>query len=485
MMSCTRRLERARAANSSASIDRRGRRAIGALLIALLAGLVAAPSAAAATADWPAFLAGPAHSSANADTTFTAANATSLTRQWTFTPDPPSTVDQPGGGFDASPVVADGMVFIGGLNGILYALDESTGDVVWQHMLGWVPDLSCYADGITATATVAPDPTTGDPTVYAAGGSGKLFALDAATGTVLWKTTIFTPSATQNDYYQWSSPTVANGKVYVGIASMCDHPLVRGGVRSFSQTDGSHVAAWYGVPKGQTGATVWSSVAATPKAVFVTTGNGEEGTPNEPYEDSIVKLDPTTLRLLGSYTVPTKQVVADGDFGASPTLFSADGTRMVGACNKNGVFYALRADTLKLAWKRRVAQPTTTSIPTCVSSAVWDGARLFVAAAQTTIGGNPYRGSIRRLDPATGTPVWQRGLTARVIGNPTSNGSGVIAVPLWDPGTYDPGVELIDASANTDLNHISKGKVFAQPVFADGYLFVAGETSTLTAYTPT
>jgi outer membrane protein assembly factor BamB len=445
--------------------------------------VVAQPASAVSSTDWPAFLADAAHSSTNADPTFTPANATSLRQVWTFKPKASATL--PSGGFDASPVVSDGLVFIGGINGILYAIDESSGKVAWQHQLGWVPALTCYADGITATATVAPDPATGKPTVYAAGGSGKLFAFDAASGTLLWRKRIFTPSTTENDYYQWSSPTVANGKVYIGIASMCDDPLVRGGIRSFDQPSGNPVAAWYGVPAGQTGATVWSSVAATPDAVYVTTGNGPAGTPNVAYEDSIVKLDPTTLQLLGSFTVPSNQLTDDSDFGASPTLFSADGTQMVGACNKNGTFYALDAATMSLEWQAQVAKPTkpTEPIPTCVSSAVWDGTRLFVAGAQTTIGGAGYRGSVRELDPATGDLVWARGLSARVIGNPSTNGT-VLAVPMWDPLTYSPGVELIDPSTGTDLNHISVVKEFAQPTFADGYLFVAGETSTLSAYTP-
>jgi polyvinyl alcohol dehydrogenase (cytochrome) len=463
----------------------RGLAVAGGLALAVAASLLAPlPAGAVASAEWPAFLAGRLHASTNADATFTTANATSLTPAWTFTAPKPTVLGQPGGGFDASPVVADGMVFIGGLNGILYALDETNGHLVWKHMLGWVPKLSCYADGITATATVAADPTSGKPTVYAAGGSGKLFAIDAGSGTVLWKKRIFKPSATENDYYQWSAPTVANGKVYIGVSSMCDQPLVRGGVRSFSQTDGSHVAAWYGVPKGQTGATVWSSVAATPKAVYVTTGNGEEGTPNRYYEDSIVKLNPTTLKLQASFTLSPDEIVPDGDFGASPTMFKAGTTRMVGACNKNGIFYALTAGTLTPVWERRIAAKTTTEIPTCVSSAVWDGSRLFVAAAKTTIDGTPYRGSIRELDPATGMPVWETGLGGKVIGNPSLNGADVLGVPMRDSPAYTRGVQLIDATDGSPLAFADDGKVFAQPVFADGHLFVANETSKLSVFTP-
>ncbi len=458
-----------------------------ALLCALVATLtvplvVAQPAGAVSSTDWPAFLADPAHSSTNASTAITPDTVGTLRSAWTYTPDAPTFPGQPGGGFDASPVVADGFVYIGGLNGILYALDESTGTVAWSRMLGYVPALSCYAAGITATATVAPDPTTGLPTVYAAGGSGKLYALNAASGKVLWAKNVMKSSTTENDYYQWSSPTVANGKVYIGFASMCDDPLVRGGVRAYDQASGTRLATWYGVPAGQTGATVWSSVAATAKAVYVTTGNGPLDQPSQYSDNSIVKLDPTTLKRLARWRVPASEDIADGDFGASPTLFTADGTPMVGACAKNGIFYALRADTLALVWERQVSVPTTGAIPTCSSSAVWDGSRLFVAASQTTIDGADARGSIRELNPATGTPVWETPLPGAVTGNPTLDGAGVLAVPMWDTAQGTNGVQLVDADTGTLLRLFKKWKVFAQPTFADSYLFVAGATSSLSAY---
>ena len=37
------------------------------------------------------------------------------------------------GGFKASPIVVDGMVFIGGVNGIFYALDAASGALLWQY----------------------------------------------------------------------------------------------------------------------------------------------------------------------------------------------------------------------------------------------------------------------------------------------------------------------------------------------------------------
>ena len=46
------------------------------------------------------------------------------------------------------------------------------------------------------------------------------------------------PSTTVNDSYAWASPTLANGRVYVGISSACDAPFVRGAVKAYDQQTG-------------------------------------------------------------------------------------------------------------------------------------------------------------------------------------------------------------------------------------------------------
>ena len=48
----------------------------------------------------------------------------------------------------------------------------------------------------------------------------------------------------------------------------------------------------------------------------------------------------------------------------------------------------------------------------CSAAAIWDGTYLYMAGDPTTINGVSYRGSVRRIDPATGAFLWQRGLAA-------------------------------------------------------------------------
>src|SRR5580700_1129493 len=38
------------------------------------------------------------------------------------------------GGFKASPIVVDGIAYIGGVNGYFYALDAASGALIWQYL---------------------------------------------------------------------------------------------------------------------------------------------------------------------------------------------------------------------------------------------------------------------------------------------------------------------------------------------------------------
>jgi outer membrane protein assembly factor BamB len=71
-------------------------------------------------------------------------------------------------------------------NGRFYAIREKTGNVAWSRDVGHVTAKTCSAAGFISTATIAPDPTTGKPTVYVYGASSYLYAMNAATGLDVW-----------------------------------------------------------------------------------------------------------------------------------------------------------------------------------------------------------------------------------------------------------------------------------------------------------
>ncbi|MDX6325448.1 MAG: hypothetical protein QOK15_1802 [Nocardioidaceae bacterium] len=429
--------------------------------------------------DWAAYLHGPQHTSyAPGETRITPANVGNLKQRWRFRPDLPTAADQPDPYLYASPAVADGVVYVGSNNGYFYKLSLTTGAVLAKRFLGYQPPLTCHQQGVVSSATVAPDPADGRDTVYIASPDGYLYALRPGDLSTKWRSLVDPPSATVNDYFNWSSPTVANGHIYLGSASNCDDPLTRGAIVSYDQATGRELARYYTVPQGLVGGGVWTSVAvASDGTVYSTTGTEVPNSP-DPYESvSIVHLD-ATLKRLGVYTIPKTEIRFDSDFGASPVLFGG----LVGACNKNGIFYAIDRTSMTLRWKRVIGAPAGGGIQ-CSASAAYDGSYLYVAGTPTTIGGTAFRGSIRRLDPATGKVLWARGLPNSSMETPTVDGAGVLTVGTWDKTSTPNAAYLLDASTGKILRTLNTGgRSFSPSIFADGWLLTTNVTDGLRAY---
>jgi len=206
----------------------------------------------------------------------------------------------------------------------------------------------------------------------------------------------------------------------------------------------------------------------------------------------VVRLDGRTLQKIGIWTVPVAEQTYDSDFGASPTLFTATvhgiKTKLVGVCNKNGKLYVLDRTNLAAGalWSRRVG--IAGSDPnSCIGGLSWDGEHLYQGSNTTTIGGTTYPGSIRALDPATGSVVWERGLPSNVINTPTINGSGILAVGTFDLAAPTTNTAyLINTTSGAILRTFSglNGGVFSQLVFADDFVLVPSMSSGMKAYRP-
>lgn len=101
----------------------------------------------------------------------------------------------------ASPVVSSNMVFIGGLDSTLYALDVTTGKEKWRTVMqGPIRSDVCV---------------TGD-TVFINGGDGKIYALNKTTGKIIWK--FHTGGEKKYDFadYFHSTPLKRGGMLFVG-----------------------------------------------------------------------------------------------------------------------------------------------------------------------------------------------------------------------------------------------------------------------------
>ena len=442
-----------------------------------------------AACNWPQFMFDPARTSSNsAAKAISPANAPTLVRKWQFSPDPSTQLGQPAPRFDATPVTYNGVTYVGAESGDFYAVQAATGTVVWKQFLGFIGE-PCGA-GVASTAAVSPDPATGEVRVYVGGGNGFVYALNAGDGAVRWKRRVAKQLPNEDPAYLWSSPAVANGRVYMGIAALCDNfPHVHGAaVVALDQASGSPRAKYLTEPQGATGAGVWSSVSVDPAdgSVFVTTGNADQN-PDPGDGSSILRLDGLTLAKLDKWQVPVAEQSPDADFGASPTLFHAPGPggtqALVGACNKNGTFYAFRRSALAAGpvWRFQVGEPAINP-PACIAGAAFDGTRLYVGGNATTVGGTAYDGSVRALDPASGSPIWEVGLPENVLGSPTVNGSGVVAASTLEVFSATNATRLFDANTGAILNTLPTRHVFAQAVWANQQLIVATWNQGLLSY---
>jgi outer membrane protein assembly factor BamB len=378
---------------------------------------------------------------------------------------------------------------------MLYALDVTTGAVRWRKALDFGSSAICPVKGVVSTAAVAADPVTGASTVYAAG-SHYLYALDPATGVEHWRAAIGPATADgEARYYNWSSPLVVGGKITMGLTGACSTDLIRGGVVELDQHTGQRLHTYYTVPAGKVGADVWSSQAGDGTSIWVTTGNAVASA-GQPYDAfSIVRLSADTFVKQEKWAPPTTTINDDLDMGGSPSFITATiggvSTALIGTCNKNGIFYVWRRYNLAAGpvWQRRVGQVGGTNQGACITSPAFDAASntVWVAGNQTTINGTAAQGSIRALNAATGAVKWERPLACLPDGSPTLNASThVVAVPLYKcPSGVSPGVALFNSTTGAPLRFITTaGRDFAQPVFAEGKLFVADESAVLRAFAP-
>jgi len=98
-----------------------------------------------------------------------------------------------GGDLWSTPLFANGKVYVGSIDGNLYAIDPTSGNETWRFSAG---------KGIVSK------PELSSGTIYVGGFGGRLFAVDASTGSEKW--------AFKAESWVWSRPVVANNRIYFG-----------------------------------------------------------------------------------------------------------------------------------------------------------------------------------------------------------------------------------------------------------------------------
>ena len=173
-------------------------------------------------------------------------NVGQLTLAWSRTMRP--------GNNEATPIVHNGVMYLGQGENTVQALDATTGDLIWEYRRD-VPDMS-EASGIAVVSGITRSVALYDDEVYFNSQDGALVALDARTGQVAWETIV-------GDYRflgQSAGPLVVDGKVLSGRA--CD-PGLPGGcfITAHDSQSGEELWRTYLIPQpGEPGGDTWGDL---------------------------------------------------------------------------------------------------------------------------------------------------------------------------------------------------------------------------------
>jgi quinohemoprotein ethanol dehydrogenase len=283
-------------------------------------------------------------------------------------------------GNEASPLVADGVMYFSGPWSVVYALDARNGKLLWKYDPqvdgNWVRRACC--DAVNRGVALWKG------RVYVATLDGYLIALDAKTGALAWKADTFVDRVTMN-YASTGAPRIAGDNVVIGNSGA--EMAARGYVSAYDLDSGKLAWRFFTVPgdpaKGRDespdvtlarktwskesrwdlggGGTAWDSMVYDPTLhlLYVGVGNGmphpvwsrSPGGGDNLYLSSIVALDVATGRMRWYYqTTPADSY----DYTATQNMILADldigGKRrqILMQAPKNGFFYILDRATGKL-----------------------------------------------------------------------------------------------------------------------------------------
>ena len=429
----------------------------------------------AAPGDWPTLFRDGSRTSFDPDESVLApANVSALRLQW-------SSDSQRLGDpwFDSfflgAPIIADGRGYLTTQLGYLAAFDAATGAPIWNFSLyhtgakshGIGPDWLVYAGS-------AGVPTYWNGTVYVSGPTPGLFAINASTGSVLWWLDLgnLTGATTPWGLYaaSWSSPLVFDGSIFVGLTNQSGSgKLVRGAVVQIDLATHAIEHVFWTTPAGTVGAGVWAPLTADAAdgAVWATTGpstNGSVGLPG-----SILELSASNVStLLASVAASTSSVGFTRNDGVVLTQ-SSTGVPMVVAGDADGHVAAfdrsaLRGDSPPApAWTLNLSAVET-------SSPSYDGSTLCIGTADGTLYGDGA-GNLRCVDPSTGAARWFVNGSSGWSGSAIAN--GLVFGP--NPAAFLEGNGTKAADLSWTTGGTAEWDGGFSPVVAQGFVYsVAG-----------
>jgi len=287
----------------------------------------------------------------------------------------------------SQPAVAGSRMFLGTQNGTVYSLDAKNGCIYW----------TAQADlGIRSALVFGAESGPGKQAAVYFGAGRQAYALDAATGKQLWKTTV-------EDHFMASitaAPQLHKGIVYVSVSSAEEAiaPMpsyecctFRGSVAALDAATGKLLWKTYTIAeaakptkksktgvqlRGPAGAGVWSTPTFDEKrnAIYVATGDNYSD-PSTDTSDAVIAMDAKTGKTLWSRQMTANDTYNVGceipgrancpdtngpdlDFGQPPILVTLpNGKRALVIGQKAGVAHALDPDQRgAILWQTRVGK---------------------------------------------------------------------------------------------------------------------------------
>jgi alcohol dehydrogenase (cytochrome c) len=290
-------------------------------------------------------------------------------------------------GFQTGPIVVDGML-IGTTETDIFAIDQATCAERWRtHELfkqNAVNRGAAYLDGI----------------LYRGTGDGRVMAYDSHSGTRVWEATIANSSSGEA---VTAAPIAWNGLVFIGNAGG-DHKGGKGRVYALDAKSGRVVWEFYLVPKGSSdvargpqgsspldsstwgnppgipisGGGNWTSYTLDPAAeeLYVPAGNSapdfaaalRKG--SNLYSGSVVVLDARTGAYKRHYELTTGDW-HDWDVSNAPTLVQTrGGNRLMAVAPKDGHLYGFNLASGTSMYRTQVTRIENPTVPFSTSSAV-------------------------------------------------------------------------------------------------------------------
>jgi quinohemoprotein ethanol dehydrogenase len=288
---------------------------------------------------------------------------------------------------EATPLAIDGVLYFTGSHAEVYAVDAATGTLQWKFdPQTWKhnPGKLIFMFGINRGVAYA------DGRVFSGTLDGRLIALDARTGTLLWSTQTVPESGGKTIT---GAPRTFNGKVIIGNAGADSGE--RGYVTAYEAATGREVWRFYTTPgspeenrgdpameraaatwsgeywKTGTGGGVWDSITfdSDLNRIYLATGNAGPYDPDQRspgngdnlYTASIVAVDADTGKYLWHYQINPRDA---WDFDSTQQMALAD--LVIGGAHrkvlmqapKNGFFYVLDRQTGKLVSAEKLGKVT-------------------------------------------------------------------------------------------------------------------------------